>query len=298
MAVISGLDTLSNPLATLTQLANSSSSLDGVPADLEASVRYAAAKLTQVAGVLLRLPQDTIAKAIVIFTRFWAGPEGGSLAIHSAKDISAASLYLAAKLSFLPTSPRSVLNVYTFLLSREASPLDFINPQPVSDKPNPETYYLSEGGYQAERLTLTKAESTILRTLAFNTHVALPHTISLTYLQTLGASSSALAKRVFEHLNGALFSPQLLYLTHQPNTLAVAAIYLAAREVGVKLVDDEWWEVFDVDREELGFLVVAMRSMESFARVEKEKWERRTVPLTVDQVQRQLEVRKQSEEGE
>lgn len=81
----SALDSLSNSLATPSQLENSSSSLDGVPADLETSIRYAAAKLTQAAGILLRLPQETIAQAIVIFSKFWIGPEGGSLAVYSPK---------------------------------------------------------------------------------------------------------------------------------------------------------------------------------------------------------------------
>ncbi|KAJ9219910.1 hypothetical protein DTO027B5_1197 [Paecilomyces variotii] len=292
------VDHLSNALATPAQLSTSSSSLDGIPSDLEASIRYAGALLTQAAGILLRLSQDIIAQAIVTFTRFWIGPEGGSLRIYAAKDVSAASLYLCAKLSFQPTSPRSILNVYTFLLSPDASPLWFVNPKGVAEKPAPDTYYLSEGTYQTERLVLMRIESTILRTLGFNTHVALPHTIALTYLQTLGTSSSAVAKRVFEHLNAALLSPQLLYVTHQPNSLAVAAIYLAARETGVKLVDGEWWEVFDVDREELGFLVVGMGSMENFAKAEREKWKTRAIPLVIDEVEAEMERRKMLEEGE
>ena len=213
------------------------------------------------------------------------------------QDISAASIYLTAKLSFLPVSPRSVLNVYAFLLSPTTSPLNFVNPQGSPDTPSPEAYYISEGSYQSQRLLLFKAESTILRTLAFSTHVALPHTIALTYLQALGTSSKAVSKRVFEHLNSALFSPQLLYVTHQPNALAVSAIYLASREEGVKLVDGEWWEVFDVDREELGFLVVGLRSMEVFARAESEKWKGRAVPLAVDSVEGEIEKRRMMEEG-
>ena len=82
---ISGLKDLSNPLATPDQLSNSSSSVDGVPPDLERSIRFAGALLTQAAGVLLRLPQETIAQAIVTFTRFWIGTEGGSLRIYSVK---------------------------------------------------------------------------------------------------------------------------------------------------------------------------------------------------------------------
>lgn len=213
--------------------------------------------------------------------------------------MSAAALYLTAKLSFQPTSPRSVLNVYTLLLSPDASPLWFVNPRGApKEPPSPDTYVLSEGGYQSARLVLLRIESVILRTLGFDTHVALPHTIALTYLQTLGATRPAVARRVVEHLNGALLSPQLLYVTHQPNALAVAAIYLAAREEGVKLVDGEWWEVFDVDREELGFLVVGVKSTEGFMRAEAERWKNKTIPMVVDEVEVELERRRMMEEGE
>ncbi|KAE8161701.1 autophagocytosis associated protein [Aspergillus tamarii] len=293
-----GLKYLSNALATPEQLSSSSSAIDGVSPELEASIRFAGTQLTQAAGVLLRLSQDIIAQAIVTFTRFWIGAEGGSLRIYSVKDVSAAALYMTAKLSFQPTSPRSVLNVYNFLVSKDASPLWFINPKGASEKPSPETYCLSEGGYQSQRMVLLRIESIILRTLGFNTHVALPHAIALTYLQTLGVSSSAVAQRVFEHLNAALLSPQLLYVTHQPNALAVSSIYLAAREVGIKLVDGEWWEVFDVDREELGFLVVGMRSMEGFARAEMEKWKGRAIPMIVDEVEAEIERRRMMAEGD
>lgn len=76
---------LSNALATPEQLSTSSSSIDGVAADLEASIRFAGTQLTQAAGILLRLSQDIIAQAIVTFTRFWIGPEGGSLRIYPVK---------------------------------------------------------------------------------------------------------------------------------------------------------------------------------------------------------------------
>jgi hypothetical protein len=76
---------LVNALATPSQLAHSSSYLDGIPAELERSVLFAGARLTQVAGILLRLPQDIIAQAIVIFQRFWLGPDGGSLREHDSQ---------------------------------------------------------------------------------------------------------------------------------------------------------------------------------------------------------------------
>lgn len=64
----------------------------------------------------------------------------------------------------------------------------------------------------------------------------------------------------------------MLYLTHQPCALATAAVYLAAKDQGVKLPDVEWWEVFDCEREELGFLVVGMGSLEGLVRRERERW--------------------------
>ncbi|KAJ9649636.1 hypothetical protein H2201_001780 [Coniosporium apollinis] len=283
---------LVNPLATVDQISQSGSQLDGVPADLENSIRFAGARLTQAAGILLRLPQDIIAQAIVIFTRFFVGPEGGSLKEYGAKDVSAGSLYLMAKLSSTPRSPRSVLNVYAYL---DSFPSTFVDASEFDKEKDPESYYLTEGTYRARRTLLLKTEALILRVLGFQTHVALPYTLCINYLQTLDVfshpESQDLAKRAFAQLNTLLLSPQLVYLTHQPYDLATAAIYLAAREVGVKLPDEEWWEVFDTDREELGFLVVAMRSMEGFAAEEKRKWGKRKVPLTVEEVEGELERR-------
>lgn len=111
-----------------------------------------------------------------------------------------------------------------------------------------------------------------MNALSFGVHVALPHPLAITYLQTMDIFSVAysketgpkLARRAIALLNTALLSPQMLYLTHQPNALAVAAIYLAAREEGVNLPSMEWWEVFDVEREELGFLVVAFLSLQGW----------------------------------
>lgn len=85
MAPISEVSHLLNPLATSLQLETSSSQLDGVPKELEDSVRFQTARLIQAAGILLRLPQEVIAQAIVILQRYWTGPEGGSLLEHDSK---------------------------------------------------------------------------------------------------------------------------------------------------------------------------------------------------------------------
>lgn len=166
-----------------------------------------------------------------------------------------------------------------------------------------EDCFLSESSYHDARIVLVNAEAQILRILGFQTHVALPYALCINYLQTLDAFNIAsdgqrLAKRAFAHLNSALLSPQLLYLTHQPPALAASAIYLSSKETGVKLPADEWWEVFDVDREELGFLVVALTSMAGFAEAEARTWSRRKVPMIVEDLQAELETKQMLEQGE
>ena len=281
MAPVSNLAPLTNPLVSSAQLlALKQNDKNNNPRTSE-SIRYAQAQLAQSAGILLRLPQEVIAQAIVFLQRFCVLSVEHDVSKISSKDASAAALYLAAKLSFTPVSPRSVLTVYHYLTSK-SSPLLLFNPSPPSpeDQPDPSLHHLTEGTYEVLRNKLYLAESMIIRALAFNTHVALPHTLALTYLSVLGLHSKTdLTVRVLAHLNTALLSPQFLYLTHQPNALAVAAIYLASREVEVKLVDGNWWEVFDVEREDLGFLVVSLQGIPNFVETTMQQWNGRSIPL-------------------
>ncbi|KAF1830506.1 hypothetical protein BDW02DRAFT_507459 [Decorospora gaudefroyi] len=285
---------LANPLATVAHLETSASQLDSIPPDLEDSIRFAGASLTQAAGVLLRLPQEVIAQGIVLFQRFYLGPPGGSLTEYGAEQVSAASLYLTAKLSAYPKSARSVVNVYAYLSNL---PTSFYDAESLQKRGLEKEYFVSEGTYERRRSTLFTTEQVILRTLGFNTHVQLPYTLCITYLQALDTFSHPrapeLAKRAIAYLNTALLSPQCLYLTHQPSALATAAIYLAAREVGIKMPECEWWEVFDTDREMLGFLCVGMLSLEGWVSEEKGRWAGRSVPVSVEGVAEEMRRRKE-----
>ena len=161
--------------------------------------------------------------------------------------------------------------------------------------------YFTESTFRSLRSRMHKLEIIVLRTTGFAVHVAVPHSLSINYLQVLEVldqpSRQVLAKSVVAHLNDALLSPQMLYATHQPNALAVAAIYLATRKTGFKLPEVEWWEVFDVDREELGFLVLAMQSLESWVQTERAVWTGRKLPLDVEGVVAECE-RRQLANGE
>ncbi|KAK4248133.1 cyclin-like protein [Corynascus novoguineensis] len=256
---------MSNPLATPDQLFQRRS-IDALPIELQDAIFFATQCLTQAAGILLQLPQSVTAQANVLLARYWLVEPMMS---HEFSDVSAATIYLTAKLSAHPRSPRDLANVYAYLLSRSTA--FFHNPKnPPPPPPNdPSSYYLSEAAYHAFRNRVLALEARVLCALAFDTHVALPHPLAVTYLQALeflGVPKDRIAKKAVAYLNAALLSPQMLYLTSQPNALAVAAVYNAARDIGAKMPECEWWEVFDVEREELGFLVVGMRSVDGWGR--------------------------------
>lgn len=289
MARQSNLAALSNPLVSSEQLLKYRNNQE---ASHNSDTKiFRVNLLTQTAGILLRLPQEVIATSIVLLQRHMIVTSSNNTlsailltdntgdGYHPESTLIttiSASIFLAAKQSFYPLSPRSIVNVLALLTSTTSSIVTFINPSApqitsFSTAPDPQTYYVSEGTYQSRREKLFTAEKAILISLGFDAKAVLPYNLALTYLQALSASASDIVERVLAHLNAALLSPQFLYLTHQPNVLAVGAIYLAAREQGVTLVDDEvaWWEVFDVGREELGFLVLSMASMDGFVKAQE-----------------------------
>ncbi|KXX74779.1 Cyclin-L2 [Madurella mycetomatis] len=254
---------MTNPLATPDQLFQRRS-FGALPLELQDAIFFATQCLTQAAGILLELPQSVTAQANVLLARYWLVEP---LMAHEFSDVSAATLYLIAKLSPSPRSPRDLSNVYAYLLSPSSS---FFHPASAPPLTNmPASYYLSESQYQAFHARVLAVEARVFYALGFDTHVALPHPLAVTYLQALeflNVRKERIARRTLAYLNAALLSPQMLYCTSQPNALAVAAIYNAARDVGAKMPECEWWEVFDVEREELGFLVVGMRSVEGWGR--------------------------------
>ncbi|KAL7937917.1 cyclin-like protein [Trichoderma chlorosporum] len=250
---------LANPLATPSQLYRRTSS-STLPRDLDEAVFVATQCLTQAAGRLLQLPQSVTAQANVLLARFWLAE---SPMAHEFSDVSAATIFLVSKLGPLPRSPRDVSNVYAYLSSANSA----LFPTDELPKDDPRAYYQTEADYYAFQQRMLGLEARILQSLSFDTHVSLPHALAITYLQTLDFLSqprTTVSLRTIQYLNASLLSPQMLYITHQPNALATAAIYNAARDLGAKMPEHEWWEVFDVDREELGFLVVAMRSVEGW----------------------------------
>ncbi|KAK3996791.1 cyclin-L2 [Cladorrhinum sp. PSN332] len=261
---------MTNPLATPDQLYRRRT-FGSLPIELQDAIFFSTQCLTQAAGILLQLPQSVTAQANIILARYWLVEP---IMTYEFSEVSAASLFLVAKMGPSPRAPRDISNVYAYLLSSSSS---FFRSTSSPDSPptnDPSTYYRSDTAYQAFHTRVLAIEARIFYALGFDTHISLPHPLAITYLQALdflNVTKEKIAKRTLEYLNTALLSPQMLYCTCQPNALAVAAIYNAAKDVGAKMPECEWWDVFDVDREELGFLVVGMRSVEGWVKKMREE---------------------------
>lgn len=238
--------------------------------------------LTLLAGYLLDLPINLTATAIILLHRYLV-LRCFPIHVDSQTElavISATVLSLVTRSATIvdnsdssldePTLGRKLHNIYQYLLSPTISPLAHVNPS--SNSPNPIPTDPSQLPYpftspSTLHLSLLNHEPGLLKTLNYTLTTPTPHALALTYISTLSLPTTTLVKTLtistLQNLNLALLSPQLLYLTHQPFALAVAAIYLAAKDEGIEVVgeDVEWWEVWDVEREELGFLVLSLVSM-------------------------------------
>lgn len=63
---------LTNPLVSPEQLASCRRINDALPQSAQDLIRFSTGRLTQAAGILLRLPQSVSAQAVVVLYRYWA----------------------------------------------------------------------------------------------------------------------------------------------------------------------------------------------------------------------------------
>lgn len=206
---------LLNSLATRRQLAVTPSMTDGLPREAEMELRALGCQIIQQIGVLLRLPQRTMAVAQVFFQRFWFT---SSMCDFSANEIALGALLLSTKLEETQVRLRHLLNAYDYVLYRLT--LDNRTPAPSSALSSPDQAQVvqssrlsrlrpSEIGYQplasdsAElhrlRDAVVVSEMQILKRLEFHVQVVLPYSFLVNYLQALGLTDPDLKVTVKPH---------------------------------------------------------------------------------------------------
>ncbi|KAK9235926.1 cyclin-like protein [Lipomyces kononenkoae] len=266
------LTRLTNALATPSQLQLSQTR--GLSESLLSSLHYVGGSLTQVAGAILNIPAPTIATSAIIFHRFHL--VAGFLE-PSIPDTVAACLYIASKACEFPLRPGEIL-----------AAVDTASQDP-----------LAAGGKRISKRKCTRAntetldhwELRILTTLAFDLHVVTPYTLCLEYLVAANVDKvrqKIIAQRAWNYINDTMKTK--ICILHQPNVIAVTAIWLAVREADVELLDGEkWWEAFDVDTEDMGHLLLLLRQGRDIATRERDRIRSGQKPtLTIEDVKARI----------
>ncbi|ORY35616.1 cyclin-dependent protein kinase regulator [Naematelia encephala] len=260
-----------HPLATLAQITSTPSSRDGIPPEVEDDLRVAGCMMIQEAGIMLKLPQSTMATAQVIFHRFYYVSSMASFGIN---DISVSALYLSSKLNETPIRLRDLINTYIFLTAR----IRHLLKQPADDLfqimnvAGPSRFGSNGKGKEKERDpvwngfsfevpgfhdevfwdwkdVIVASEMQILKRLGFNMQVDLPYSHVINYLKILDlVFEEGIAQSCWSILNDALLTP--LYAIHPPHVLACASILLTTRLHRIPL-PAEWYILFDTDSDEL-----------------------------------------------
>ncbi|SOV02079.1 uncharacterized protein UDID_04974 [Ustilago sp. UG-2017a] len=205
---------LFNPLATLEQLAAAPSMTDGLSHDLEMELRALGCQLIQQIGILVRLPQRTMAVAQVFYQRFWYT---SSMCDFSANETALGCLLLATKLEETQVSLRHLVNAFHFVLfrlsGRRTAPSNGTSNQAsavptawqssssasVISKFRPLPYDSAEVNHIREAIILSEMQ--ILKRLGFHVQVMLPYALLVNYLQALGLTDPELKVTIKPHSN-------------------------------------------------------------------------------------------------
>jgi hypothetical protein len=250
--ILSVPEVYTNALATSSQLNCSPSRRDSIPKSLELRQRFLGANLITEAGILLAVDQLTISRAIVLFQRFFTV---SSLRIYSIRQISGASLLLSSKLpSGNPVKPVHICHVLNYIIDRPYLLADTRHQgKHVDYPPNAE-------GIMSQAQELAEGEMEILAALSFDTKVVLPYSLAMSYLQVLGlGSNDRMCGLTWTLVNDAIRCCPYLMITHQPNVVAVGCIVVAAAQLNLVVSEqDGWWEIFDVDSEDMGHCMVVV----------------------------------------
>lgn len=197
--------------------------------------RVAGCELLQEMGILLRLPQVVCATAQTLLHRFYYRK---SLAQFDVHIVAIAALFLGAKVEEVPRRMRDVLNVaYHCKLRRQGKPS-----RPI---------VLGGNLYARWKAELIRTERIILKELGFSMYAIMdhPHKGILYYAKALGGSS-LLAQFAWSYLNDSLRLD--LCVRYNAESIACAAIFLAARRIGMALPKETpWFEIFNTRKADM-----------------------------------------------
>ncbi|KAL5542553.1 hypothetical protein UlMin_010263 [Ulmus minor] len=214
---------------------NSPSRRDGVDLKKEAYLRKSYCTFLQDLGMRLKVPQVTIATAIIFCHRFFLRQ---SLAKNDRRTIATVCMFLAGKVEETPRPLKDVILVsYEIIHKKDPAAVQRIKQKEV---------------YEQQKELILLGERVVLATLGFDLNVQHPYKPLVEAIKKFKVAQNALAQVAWNFVNDGLRTS--LCLQFKPHHIAAGAIFLAAKFLKVKLPsegDNIWWQEFDVNPRQL-----------------------------------------------
>eukprot|EP00873_Tetraselmis_striata_P002946 jgi/Tetstr1/423210/TSEL_001330.t1 len=223
---------------------------DGVDAEVEAQMRRNYGDLLQKAGEGLKIPQPTIATAVVFCHRYFAVK---SMKRNDRFIVATACLFLACKVEECLRRVQKVLEMcYSVRYKMDLNDVRTV-------------FQDNKNVFEMLRENVLVAERALLYTLGFNFRIEKPYQhITARALRFQGVEPEGvrfLTQIAWNFVNDSLHTT--LLLQHQPKHIAYSALYLAATFIEMALPEEEgrpWYEndgipvhvIIDITKKMLG----------------------------------------------
>ncbi|KAG6480528.1 cyclin-T1-3-like [Zingiber officinale] len=214
---------------------NSPSRQDGIDLKKENYLRKSYCTFLQDLGMRLKVPQVTIATAIVFCHRFFLRQ---SHARNDRRIIATVCMFLAGKVEESPRPLKDVILVsYEIIHKKDPTAVQRIKQREI---------------YEQQKELILIGERLVLATLGFSLNVLHPYKPLVEAIKKFKIAQNALAQVAWNFVNDGLRTS--LCLQFKPHHIAAGAIFLAAKFLKVKLPSDGekvWWQEFDVTPRQL-----------------------------------------------
>uniref|UniRef100_A0A7N0SVG5 Cyclin-like domain-containing protein n=1 Tax=Kalanchoe fedtschenkoi TaxID=63787 RepID=A0A7N0SVG5_KALFE len=214
---------------------NSPSRQDGIDLRKETYLRKSYCAFLQDLGMRLKVPQVTIATAIIFCHRFFLRQ---SHAKNDRRAIATVCMFLAGKVEETPRPLKDVILVSYDIIHKK----DPVAAQKIKQKEV----------YEQQKELILIGERVVLVTLAFDLNVHHPYKPLVEAIKKFKVAQNLLAQVAWNFVNDGLRTS--LCLQFKPHHIAAGAIFLAAKFLKVKLPSDGekvWWQEFDVTPRQL-----------------------------------------------
>ncbi|RZC55752.1 hypothetical protein C5167_014607 [Papaver somniferum] len=208
---------------------HSPSRKDGIDLEKETELRKLYCSFLQDLGMKLKVPQVSIAVAMMLCRRFYMRQ---SHVKNEWQTIATVSMFLSCKMEETPRLLMDVVVAYEIMYRTKPAAAERIKQKDV---------------YNKQKELIVTAERVLLVTVAFGFDIQLPYKPLVVALRRMEISQNDVAKVAWNFVNDWLRTT--LCLQYKPHYIAAGSIYLAAKFHKMKLrsVNGKvWWMEFDV----------------------------------------------------